>query len=191
MLKKVLKYLGKKKGQYKLFILDDDPFFLKLMSRYLSENLPKYAEGHKFFCSDFSVPDKEFMDMVEKDQPELLLLDYHLESATGGEILGSKVLEQVSKVSPETRVIMLTGEDDPNIAIKMMKSGAFDYIVKSESARAKTLKSLGNLILAEDDRYANERNSLLIKVLIVGWMLLISAGIVVYFLTAEKIPGAY
>ena len=59
---------------------------------------------------------------------------------------GIKVLDWIIKEKSEAFVIMLTHEDDINIAIKSFQHGASDYVVKSDSQFRKITFSLLNFV---------------------------------------------
>ena len=72
---------------------------------------------------------------------DILLLDYRLPDADGIELMD--IIKREGLVIP---VIMLTGEGDENIAVKAMKKGAIDYIVKSDLGSKKLSKSVMQII---------------------------------------------
>lgn len=63
---------------------------------------------------------------IEKEHPDCIFLDYHLPGTSGLEIL--KKLQVKGLKIP---VIMLTGQEDKEIVVKLMKAGATDYIPKN------------------------------------------------------------
>jgi two-component system OmpR family response regulator len=70
------------------------------------------------------------------------------------------VLQEIKKVSPETDVVMLSGQDKIEVAVNTMKFGAFDYIVKGESAFYRAEKAVFNIyrfkkLQGNADKYRN------------------------------------
>lgn len=61
-------------------------------------------------------------------QYDLILLDLNLP-----DIFGLDLLDQI-RISCDVPVIIVTGDDDISLAIKALKSGAYDYIIKSSNA---------------------------------------------------------
>jgi two-component system NtrC family response regulator len=59
----------------------------------------------------------------------LVLLDLHL-SPEGKDLDGLDVLRWISRQIPETRVILLTGESDPQLAAETLRWGAWDFVLK-------------------------------------------------------------
>lgn len=62
--------------------------------------------------------------------PDVITLDFNLPDAKG-----EKVLERIKEKSPETKVVVISGQEDIQIAVNLMNKGAFDYIVKNDDSR--------------------------------------------------------
>ena len=76
-----------------------------------------------------------------KSKPDLITLDYNLPDYKGDEILKRIKLE-----SPNTEVILVSGQNDVETAIQLIENGAFDYIVKNDSSKHRISRSLNNLL---------------------------------------------
>ena len=100
----------------KVFIVDDDPFFVKLLENELdSEKLipyRTYLSGEKCL---------ENMHL----RPKLVLLDFTL-----GGLNGLDVLRRIKQDYPRTDVVMLTSIEDEVVRQKCLEAGAINYIVK-------------------------------------------------------------
>lgn len=101
-----------------IFIVEDDPVFLKLITYKLKENgysnLKSFSSGEDCLAALTSTPG-------------LVLLDFSL-----GGMNGLDVLQKILKRKPKTKVIMLTALDDEELRASCLKHGAYDYIVKNE-----------------------------------------------------------
>ncbi len=73
--------------------------------------------------------------------PDLIVLDYSYDGMNGIELM-RKVKEQY----PETDFIFLSAQNDVEVAVKIMKLGAADYIVKNEKAPVSLTKSIERLM---------------------------------------------
>lgn len=76
--------------------------------------------------------------LKELDQkPDLIILDYSIEGMSGLEFM-----KKVKETNPEVDFIFLSGQNDVEVAVKIMKIGAFDYIVKNENSPARLVKAI-------------------------------------------------
>ncbi|MFN2267204.1 MAG: sigma-54-dependent transcriptional regulator [Desulfonatronovibrio sp.] len=68
---------------------------------------------------------QEIIDALPQLRCRVLLLDLFMPR-----IHGEQILEQVSFQCPEVQVIVITGINETETAVRCMKNGAFDYLVK-------------------------------------------------------------
>ncbi len=66
---------------------------------------------------------------LEQDQPDILLLDYHLPDQTGAELA-----RYITYHYPDVKIIALTGFDRPELATEMLESGCMGYLLKSTAS---------------------------------------------------------
>ncbi|BAV08818.1 DNA-binding transcriptional response regulator, NtrC family, contains REC, AAA-type ATPase, and a Fis-type DNA-binding domains [Filimonas lacunae] len=114
-----------------IYVVEDDPLYGSLVEHYLSLN------------PDFQV--KRFNSATEllkclHEKPDVITLDYSLPDSTG-----DKLLQQIKEQSPETNVIMISGQDEIQVAIDLLQKGAHDYIVKNEETEGRLRISLQRL----------------------------------------------
>jgi two-component system CheB/CheR fusion protein len=104
----------------KIFILDDNDIDREAWRRHLARKDPGYV-----FVEHDSVDGA--VEKVLSENPDCILLDYHLHDGNGVEFL-----ESLAKVGGPTKypVVMLTGTGSESIAVQVMKAGAQDYLVK-------------------------------------------------------------
>ena len=63
-------------------------------------------------------------------EPDLILMDYFLDSNMGASKDGLESLAKLKEICPDTNVIMLTSVDNKRIIELAKEKGALDYIVK-------------------------------------------------------------
>lgn len=156
-----------------MFIIDDDPVQTEMIKDYMSE---RYIFDLKVFENG-----DDAMDDVEKLKPEIIVLDYHLNSQKPDARNGVEVLKDIKSKSPHTRVIMFSGQDNINIALDSMRNGAYDYIIKGETAFNKmenTVNRLGEMHKLEAINKAQKKT---ITVLGVAISIFVILGILYYF----------
>ncbi|MBL0339686.1 MAG: response regulator [Bacteroidetes bacterium] len=109
----------------KIFIVDDDP----ILAEMLKDHLIKMTS---YEVKVFNTGEEILNSMSEL--PGIVFLDFYLNSVNKEAMDGMEVLREIKILSPETDVVMLSGQDKIDVAVKTMQYGAFDYIVKGESS---------------------------------------------------------
>jgi len=77
--------------------------------------------NHTIRCQD----SRKVMAIFSEQEIEVMLLDLSMPYVSGEELLS-----MVTKDFPEVPIIVVTGSNDVETAVRCMKSGAFDYMVK-------------------------------------------------------------
>jgi len=116
-----------------LFIVDDDALFLKSLEIEFTENTESDIKS-------FSTGE-ECLEHISQN-PDVIILDYHLNSVEKNAINGLETLDRIKAVNKEIPVIMLSSQDKIEVAVNCMKHQAFDYIVKSETAFFRLQKAI-------------------------------------------------
>lgn len=106
-----------------IYIVDDNNLFvttLKVAIENMFDNLP-------INVSTFETGEK-CIEELTKNQPDLVILDYQLNSLSPNAQDGLQVLDIIKRNNSTTKVIMLTSNDHIDIALKSFHYGASDYI---------------------------------------------------------------
>ncbi len=106
---------------FKIFLVEDDVIFAKIISYHLSLNPDNRVE---------IFPDGKSLIKNLYKNPNLVSLDYNLPDMTGLEIL-----KQVQEFNPEIPVVIVSGQQDLATAIELLKKGAYDYILKDQDTK--------------------------------------------------------
>lgn len=120
-----------------LFIVDDEPIQNEMLKDYLNE---RYLYDIKIFDNGEAA-----LAQMEEFKPEIMILDYHLNNNVTDAKNGLDILKMMKDKYPDTQVIMLSGQDKMDVAVNTMKYGAYDYVVKGESAFSRMENSINNL----------------------------------------------
>jgi len=72
--------------------------------------------------------------VLEKECPELLLLDLGLPPQSDRPDVGLSLLEKLVSEQPELKVIVLTGQNQDSNVYRAVRGGAFDFLAKPVSA---------------------------------------------------------
>ncbi len=103
-----------------ILIVDDDPDLCYLIQRYLHR---------ESIDSIVATTGEEALEQLTTQHITLMLLDLHLPDMKGEELIHA-----IKSHHPTIPFIVVTGLGDEQLAVKMLKSGARDYITKDEQA---------------------------------------------------------
>ncbi|MCP4217045.1 MAG: sigma-54-dependent Fis family transcriptional regulator [bacterium] len=103
--------------RHPVLLVDDEPQFL------VTADFVLKGEGitHVITCQD----SRDVLPLLRKQESSAIVLDL-----TMPHISGTRLLPQIQAEFPGTPVIILTAVDDVDTAVKCMKEGALDYLVK-------------------------------------------------------------
>jgi len=107
------------KSKHKLLIIEDDLG----LQRQLAWTFEDYEV--------FSATDRESsLSIVASAEPPVITLDLGLPPDPDGATEGLATLEQIRKLSPHAKVIVVTGSDERDRALKAIALGAYDFYQK-------------------------------------------------------------
>src|SRR4051812_42625427 len=105
-----------KKNQTRIFIVEDNEVFRLALKGDIETAFPnKEIDIHSFETGELCM--LEF----KKEKPQVVILDYNLNSKHTDAANGINVLDWIKKEDKETNVIMLTSQDNIEIALKSFK----------------------------------------------------------------------
>jgi two-component system, OmpR family, response regulator len=120
-----------KNNKIRIFLADDDPIYLKWLEI-------EFLMQPNFIVETFPTGEKCLENLSHN--PDVVILDYHLDSMNKNAISGVETLDRIKAHNPEIPVVMLSSQDKIDVAINCMHHRAFDYVVKSETAFARLQK---------------------------------------------------
>jgi DNA-binding NtrC family response regulator len=154
-----------------LYIVEDVIYYAKMLEINL-ENIG--YENIKLFHNG-----EDVVNYLKINTTDCIILD-HILSEDG--LNGSDVLSFVNKNNPKVKVIILSGQENVEVAANMMKEGAYDYIIKNDMALFNLKNTLSRL-----EEFINEKEKavwrdkrikfLYIILIIILWIL----ALVVFF----------
>jgi signal transduction histidine kinase len=100
----------------KILVIDDERAVLELCQIILT------SRGYEVRTASSG---REGLQLIEKFQPALILLDYMMPGMDGME-----VIKEVKTRWEDVYVVMFTGKGSESVAVEVMKAGASDYILK-------------------------------------------------------------
>jgi len=157
-----------------MFLVDDEPIQNEMLKDYLSERFI-------YELKTFDNGEEALQNMNLR--PEIVILDYHLSAHLPEAKNGVEILKEIKDTYPETQVVILSGQDKIDVAIDTMKYGAYDYVVKGESAFSRIENIINNLSELHKMRVINQgyRNTILMLCIVIGLIIIIT----IYFLVIK------
>lgn len=126
----------KTENKIKLFLIDDDALFLKL----LEIEFLKHAD---FAIETFATGELCLENLAKA--PDVIILDYHLDGIDKQAMNGMATLDKIKASNSDIPVIMLSSQDKIEVAIDCMHHRAYDYVVKSETAFLRLQKIISSI----------------------------------------------
>lgn len=114
-----------KNKKIKLFLVDDDVVYLKLLEI-------EFLEQEEYVVETFSTGERCLEKLSEN--PDVIILDYQLDGVEKTAMNGIQTLDKIKAFNPEIPVVMLSSQDKIEVAVDCMHHLALDYVVKSETA---------------------------------------------------------
>ena len=110
-------------GKISIVLVDDHPIFLSGL-----QQLIKKQRDFELVGVAESIVDLE--NLLAQSKPQVILMDVELPEGNG-----ISATAFVRKQSPETKVVMLTGYDNPDLIFRALKVGAVGYLLKNTRSK--------------------------------------------------------
>ena len=116
------------------FVITDDAIFMRTLLRKIIE------QSDEFEVVGEASNGLEAIVAAEKYQPDILTLDI-----TMPEMDGIQAVKEILKVSPKTRIIMVSAMGQQSMVIEAIKQGAKDFVVKPFD-KSRVYQSIKNVL---------------------------------------------
>ena len=153
-----------------IYTVDDDEYYTKL----IKVNLEKL--GYNDIIS-FKSGEECLLEMSNK-KPDCVILDYLLKDGLNGD----EVLERINNEYKDVEVIILSGQEDVEVATNIIRQGATDYVVKNKMSFfniGNTLNKIKKIVNSRElDLWKTRRIKLLLVLSIIFvWII---GGLLIY-----------
>jgi len=131
----------------RIFAVDDDELIVTMLARALKK------EGYEVH---FQSTTKDVVPNIAAWHPDIVFLDINIDE----DMNGLEILAAIRKEGIATDVVMLTGDDSAESAIRAMKLGAIEYFTKPfniEEIKIVTHNIIENARLREEVTYLREK----------------------------------
>jgi DNA-binding NtrC family response regulator len=115
----------------KIFVVEDDEWYSRLLVHTLSLNVD--YEVRSFRTAG------EFLECLH-ESPDIVTLDYRLPDMNGIDLL-----KKIKEENNDIQVILISGQNDIDTAVSLLKLGVYDYIVKTNDIRERLLLTVQNI----------------------------------------------
>lgn len=116
------------------FVITDDALFMRTLLRKIIEQFEEYEVVGE------ASNGLEAIEVAKKYQPDILTLDI-----TMPEMDGIQAVKEILKVSPKTRIIMVSAMGQQSMVIEAIKQGAKDFVVKPFD-KSRVYQSIKNVL---------------------------------------------
>jgi two-component system response regulator AtoC len=119
-------------AKFLIYSVEDDNIYRRLIRHKLSMNI------------DYQI---EIFDTAESllsniyNHPDVVVLDYVLPDM-GGDV----VIQKIKEESPDSLIVILSSQDDVEVALETLRNGVYDYIVKNDHALDRLKISINNAV---------------------------------------------
>ena len=120
-----------KEEHFRIYIVEDNEWYNRLLVHTLEMN-PEF-EVKSFFSGN------ELLNNLQKP-PDVVTVDYRLP-----DIKGSELLKRIRQFDERIEVIIISEQEDIQIALDMLKEGAFDYLVKNDEMPARLHNAISKI----------------------------------------------
>jgi FixJ family two-component response regulator len=118
-----------------IYIVDDDVPFRKMINAFLHQNrltnIKQFSTG------------EEMLEQFLITAPSIVVQDFDLGP---NKLTGLEVLKKAREIKPNVDFIFLSGQNSINIAVDIIKNGAYDYVIKDDTAQDNLLNRIKKLV---------------------------------------------
>lgn len=167
--------IKQKDRRYKLFLVDDDTKHLVMLKNHLEKH-SEYMLDIFIFSNGESCMEKLY------ENPDIIVLDYYLDGIKTDAANGLEIMKRILEKIPDVKIIMMSGQDNLQVAIDTIDHGAYDYIIKGESAYLRAQMIVDHIIRNMNmEKYFNDQSrkeNYLVATIVILFALLIIFAII-------------
>lgn len=147
-----------------IFLIDDDVTFVKALEHALQGLLVNKEISVRSFSTG-----EECISHLDSS-PTIIFLDYYLDTDYPNAINGLEVLKKIHKISPDSKVIMLSSQKDVKIVLKSLKLNIYGYIIKDQNTFSEVkdaVKKIAEEMDLNETKAKNTREGLALGVFLI------------------------
>jgi len=126
--------------EIKVFIIEDDFIFIEILAAIL-DTINEELAPQKIKIEYQTFYSNKEAEFELRHNPHIILLDYFIMDDELNEDTGTKFLDDIKKHDPDIDVIVVSGQESPEVKKELIEKGATAYISKDQDS-LNTLKPL-------------------------------------------------
>ncbi len=129
----------KSKKQQLIFIVEDNTMYAKTLQAFLTLKFESCAKVETYPVGEIC------LDNLFK-KPDVVIMDYYLNSKFTDAANGLDMAAQVKAHNPKTEVIVLSAQTDMEVVIEAVQKVQCNYVIKNDHAYERIEKIIGSHI---------------------------------------------
>lgn len=110
-----------------IFVVEDNAMYAKTLATFIKSTFPQIKEVKIFPVGETCVTELEM-------HPDLIIMDYFLDSRYTDAETGLEIIKQIRAQHPEMNILVLSSQQDMGIALQSIKTYQCSYVQKDEKA---------------------------------------------------------
>lgn len=139
-LKNLFKYKGEEERSGIVFIVEDNKPYAETLKVFLNAQIPAIKE-----IKIFPVGETSLMELHRN--PELIIIDYFLDSKYYDAETGLEIIKQIRAEKPEVNILVLSAQENLDVVLEAVKKYNCSYVKKDEQAFDKVYEIVSELFL--------------------------------------------
>lgn len=115
-------------SQFRVFVVEDDVWYAEFLKHVLELNPDTIVERYE--------NGRDCLKNLDR-KPDMITMDHELPDMKAADLF-----REVRQKSPDVAFIIVSAQENINIAVELLKEGAFDYIVKGEDTKNRLWNSV-------------------------------------------------
>ena len=113
-----------------VFIVEDDQVYARALENYIKINVPSVKEVFYFRVGETCIAEL-------KRNPDLIIMDYMLNSKYDDAQTGVETIDEIRTILPDARIVVLSGQNDIEVALDIVNRQQCQYLVKDDKSFGK------------------------------------------------------
>jgi DNA-binding NtrC family response regulator len=136
-----------KKRTSKIIALDDDPIFGMLLNKHFEHFSQEMSANGAIL--DYKIARTSREGLRDFDETcNVMILDYSLDELDDSDITGLDILDEVKILSPNTKVLVVSGKRETSIKNEFLAHGAIEFMEKDTNTIARIMNFLHHELAA-------------------------------------------